>query len=125
MTISPVSGLAKWPIVAAWVMVCCLCGGSSLQADCIPTGPEVPGNSIDEDCDGWLGTGHTFDLRAEHPRVLLTPDLLQPTIERMTGPAAREPYKTWFQLVRDREDTSQDVDLVNLALIFRATGDPV
>jgi hypothetical protein len=125
MTISPVSGLAKWPVVVAWVMVCFLCGGSSLQADCIPTGPEVPGNSIDEDCDGWLGTGHTFDLRAEHPRVLLTPDLLQSTIERMTGPAAREPYQTWFQLVRDREDTSQDVDLVNLALIYRATGDPV
>ena len=106
-------------------MVCCLMAGSPLGADCTPTGPEVAGNSIDEDCDGWLGTGHAFDLRAEHPRVLLTPDLLQSTIERMSGPAAREPYQTWFQLVRGREDSNQDVDLVNLALIYLATGDPV
>jgi hypothetical protein len=93
--------------------------------DCTPTGPEIPGNSVDEDCDGWLGTGFAFDLRAEHPRVLLTPALLQQTIERMTGPSAVEPYQTWFQLVKDREDSDQDVDLVNLALIYRATGNPV
>ena len=111
--------------ITVWLVACVVSGVLPVAADCTPTGPEVPGNAIDEDCDGWLGTDHAFDLRSEHPRVLLTPDLLQATIDRMNGPSAREPYQTWFQLIRDREDTNQDVDLVNLALIYRATGDQI
>ena len=42
----------------------------------------------------------------------------------MSGPQAREPYSRWFNLIKDREDTEQDVDLVNLALIYKATQDP-
>ncbi len=108
-----------------WLVACVVSGVLPVAGDCTPTGPEVPGNAIDEDCDGWLGTDHAFNLRSEHPRVLLTPDLLQATIDRMNGPSAREPYQTWFQLMRDREDANQDVDLVNLALIYRATGDQI
>ena len=42
--------------------------------DCTPSGPEIPDNSVDEDCDGWLGTSQSYDIRAAHPRLLLTPD---------------------------------------------------
>jgi len=125
MRISRIAKLAGPPIFASWLLTIFPIGGSFLRADCTPTGPEIPGNSIDEDCDGWLGTGDAFELRAEHPRVLLTPEILQSTIDRMTGPAAREPYASWYQLIRDREDSNQDVDLVNLALIYKTTGNPV
>ena len=57
-------------------------------SDCVPTGPEEVDNSVDEDCDGWLGTSHAFELRSAHPRVLMTPELLKETINRMTGPGA-------------------------------------
>ena len=49
--------------------------------------------------------------------------MLQATIERMYGPSAREPYSAWFDIIKEREDQEQDVDLVNLALIYKATGD--
>ena len=91
--------------------------------DCTPTGPEIPDNSVDEDCDGWLGTSQSYDIRAGYPRVLLTPEMLDAAVQRMTGPDAREPYSRWFNLIKDREDEYQDVDLVNLALIFKATQD--
>ncbi|HRF47602.1 MAG TPA: hypothetical protein PLC98_08265 [Anaerolineales bacterium] len=95
---------------------------NALAGDCRPAGAEVAANALDEDCDGWLDAGQAFTLRATHPRVLLTPELLQTTIARMTGPAAREPYSRWFGLIKAREDANQDVDLVNLALIYKATG---
>lgn len=89
--------------------------------DCTPSGPEIPDNSVDEDCDGWLGTSQSYNIRAAHPRLLLTPEMLDAAVQRMTGPYAREPYSHWFNLIKDREDEYQDVDLVNLALIYKAT----
>ena len=79
---------------------------------------------MDEDCDGWLGTSHGYNVRASHPRVLLTPEMLDAILVRMTGPSAREPYRAWYDLIKAREDQEQDVDLVNLALIYKATGNP-
>jgi hypothetical protein len=49
--------------------------------------------------------------------------MLQAAIDRMYGANAREPYRTWFDTIKAREDQEQDVDLVNLALIYKATGD--
>ncbi len=96
---------------------------SAQSVDCTPSGPEIPDNPVDEDCDGWLGTDQPYDIRAGHPRLLLTPEMLSETIERMYGPHARAPYNHWFNLIKDREDVNQDVDLVNLALIYKATQD--
>lgn len=86
-------------------------------------GAEVPDNGIDEDGDGWLGTSRGFRLRAGHPRVLVTPEHLADALARMYGPAARAPYDHWFQLIKDKEDSEQNVDPVNLALIYLATGE--
>ena len=97
---------------------------SAQGMSCVPSGPEVVDNGVDEDCDGWLGTSHGYNVRASHPRVLLTPEMLDAILVRMTGPSAREPYRAWYDLIKAREDQEQDVDLVNLALIYKATGDP-
>ena len=97
-------------------------GNGNGNADCVAT-TEVPDNGVDEDCDGWLGTSRGFEVRASYPRVLVDGDTLAVAIARMTGPDAREPYASWFQLIRDSEDAGESVDLANLALLYRATGD--
>ncbi len=83
------------------------------NSECTPAGAEIADNAIDEDCDGWLGTSQDYDIRAVHPRVLLTPEMLQTTIDRMAGPQAREPYSRWYGIIKTEEDTNQDVDLQN------------
>ncbi|HQB59150.1 MAG TPA: hypothetical protein PK260_00020 [Candidatus Moranbacteria bacterium] len=87
--------------------------------------PEVPDNNIDEDEDGWLGTSRGFQVRASHPRVLLDSAELQSVIDRMYGANARDPYRRWFNLVKAAEDGGTNVDLANLALIYKATGSEI
>lgn len=79
-------------------------------------------NSIDEDGDGWLDTTLGYQLRAAHPRVLTTPDQLQTVIDRMYGANARDPYQDWFNRVKAAEDGGTNVGLVELALLYKATG---
>lgn len=92
------------------------------EEECIPS-PEVDDNELDEDCDGWLGTSQGFDVRAEHPRVLVSRVELDTALARMHGPEAREPWSGWFELVREAEDSGEEVDLPNLALLWHATGE--
>ncbi|NTW27420.1 MAG: hypothetical protein HGA36_03780 [Candidatus Moranbacteria bacterium] len=88
----------------------------------VQAAPEVANNGIDEDGDGWLGTTGGYQIRASHPRVLLDSTMLSQTIDRMYGANAREPYASWFNLIKAKEDTLHNVDLANLALIYKATG---
>jgi hypothetical protein len=53
----------------------------------------------------------------------LTDQWLKLVIDRMNGPRARDPYKRWFDLIRQKADAGAQVELVSLALIYRATGD--
>ncbi len=87
--------------------------------------PEVADNGVDEDGDGWLGTTGGYQIRASHPRVLLDSTQLATVIDRMYGANAIEPYKHWFDLIKNKEDVSHNVDLTNLALIYKATGQQV
>jgi hypothetical protein len=59
--------------------------------------------------------------RQSHPRVLLDIERLTLVINRMYGPNSREPYSRWFNLIKKSEDEGNPVDLVNLALIYKAT----
>lgn len=59
--------------------------------------------------------------RKTHPRVLLDKEQLELVLNRMYGPNKREPYYRWFKLIKDSEDNGKPVDLVNLALIYKAT----
>ena len=90
--------------------------------DCIPS-PEVPDNEIDEDCDGWLATSFDVSVRATHPRVLIDAERLATALARMTGPDARDPYQRWFELLRQAHADGEDLDLTDVALLYRATGD--
>ncbi|MBN2517797.1 MAG: hypothetical protein JXB14_03050 [Candidatus Altiarchaeota archaeon] len=96
-----------------------------VASGCTPIGAEIPDNPVDEDCDGWLDTTLGFSIRATHPRVLLTAEKLQEVIDRMYGPNARDPYKRWFDLIKGKVDSGAAVDLANLALVYRATKDPI
>ena len=62
-------------------------------------------------------------IRNNHPRVLLDTERLSMVINRMYGKNAREPYSRWFNLIKSTEDNGTPVDLVNLALIYKATLD--
>ncbi|MGK0235209.1 MAG: hypothetical protein ACI9EK_001741 [Psychroserpens sp.] len=62
--------------------------------------------------------------RKSHPRVLLDKEQLEMVINRMYGDNAREPYSRWFNLIKKSEDDGTPVDLVNLALIYKATNNP-
>ena len=97
-------------------------GDIAQPPDC-PGTVEVADNSIDEDCDGWLATSRGFNLRAGRPRVLASPELFEEALSRMYGPQAREPWSRWFNLIKEAEDSGQQVDLVNLAILYRATGE--
>ncbi|MGB2823473.1 MAG: hypothetical protein WBF17_21005 [Phycisphaerae bacterium] len=83
---------------------------------------EVPDNPIDEDGDGWLASSLGYRVRATHPRVLLTKERLKAVIDRMCGPNARDPYRRWFDLIKRRADEGAKIELVSLALIYKATG---
>jgi len=84
---------------------------------------ESPANVVDKDSQEWLETPHGFRVRSAHPRVLVTPQHLHIALKRMAGPAAREPYKGWLDKLRAAADAGKDVDLVSLALLYRATRD--
>jgi PKD repeat protein len=86
---------------------------------------EIPNNGIDEDGDGWLGTTGGYQIKADHPRVLLTSAKLQEILSRMYGANARDPYKHWFTILKTAEDNTQKTDLASLALIYKATGQQV
>jgi hypothetical protein len=90
-------------------------------APCVPSGSEVPGNPADEDCDGWLGTAYPFSIRATHPRVFATQEIIDAAISRMYGAQAQDPYKRWFNITKKSEDTGTKVDLTSLALLYTAT----
>ena len=98
-------------------------GGGGGHGDCAAIGVELADNAIDEDCDGWLDSSVGVSIRATHPRVLLTAEMLEQTVDRMVGPNAREPYSRWFDLIKQSEDEGEPVDLASLALIFHATGE--
>ena len=121
-----------WLCIGTWLLV----GGAAMAADGLQwrgadastrsggrASREVPDNAVDEDGDGWLGTSDCFPVRAAHPRVLVTPERLQVALQRMAGPAAREPYKGWFGKLQAAADAGKDVNPVSLALLYKATGD--
>lgn len=110
-----------WVLVVGALLFLAAAGGP-LRAEPTP-GAEVPDNAVDEDGDGWLGTSRGFRIRAAHPRVLCDPERLEMAIERMYGPRARDPYRRWFQMIKAKEDGGTPVDLVNLALLYKATGE--
>jgi len=114
--ISVAVGLSEVPLLCG-VCLPTACGGESRNAS-----TEVPDNSIDEDGDGWLASSYGYRLRASHPRVLLTERRLELVVDRMYGPHARDPYKRWFNLIRRKADAGEAIELVSLALIYKATG---
>ncbi|MDY6904663.1 MAG: hypothetical protein SWH61_08250 [Thermodesulfobacteriota bacterium] len=70
-----------------------------------------------------------YTLADAHPRVLITADELAVIAARMNGPEARDPYRTWFQRIRDRETAAQSddgmaPDLMSLALLYNGTTEP-
>jgi hypothetical protein len=85
--------------------------------------PEIPDNAVDEDGDGWLGTSYDFQVRASHPRVLIDAEGFEAALARMTGPGAVSPYSEWFDLIRQSEDGGEPVDLMSLAILYKATDD--
>ena len=119
-------------VILSALLAACSCGktgspGDSstdgdAEIDCVPS-TEVDDNDIDEDCDGFLGTSRGFDIRARHPRVLVSPDHLAMALSRMHGPGAQEPWSSWFEMVRTAEDDGDPVDLPGLALLYLATGE--
>ncbi len=97
---------------------------------CTPSGPEIPYNSIDENCDGWIDSGLGYQLRSQHPRSLVTIEELNAALNRSYGPYARDPYATWFQRIQNQEErchenpsSSCPQSLIDLALLYKATGD--
>ena len=100
-----------------------LCLSILLLSPIVKAAPEVPDNATDEDGDGWLATSSGFNLRATHPRVVVSREQLDQVVARMTGPSSRDPYARWFNLLKQAEDGGDDVSLTALALLWAGTQD--
>jgi hypothetical protein len=126
--------------ISSWIAVLLVaagCGDDDVRPDA--DGGDTPEADVDApddglgDADGDDGGGEecgTFTvwpdgirLRDQHPRVVTDPCRLADALARMIGPAARDPYRRWFDEIRARQDASGDVDWMNLALLYRATGE--
>jgi len=53
----------------------------SVYPQCIPSGPEILDNFIDEDCDGWIN-GSKYSVRSGHPRIFINEDNIDIIRER-------------------------------------------
>ena len=98
----------------------------SVYSQCIPTGPEIPDNFIDEDCDGWK-EGTNWIVRSTHPRLYLAKE----DYPRLREQIEREPYKSVFEKYKqyidshlvDIENNSTNHDyILPAALVFVFTG---
>ena len=70
-----------------------------------------------------IETGFQYDIRAEHPRVAIRKEELGNIIARMYGSGAVDPYKTWFNTIKSKNDSLSGANLPTLALLYLATGD--
>ena len=73
----------------------------------------------------WLDIGGGLRIRAQHPRIFISPEHLQRVIERMIGPNARAPYSDWLALYQEAFDAGKAIDLPALALLYKATGNSI
>ncbi len=85
----------------------------------IPAAEAGLDDGVDEDGDGWLETSYGFRLRAEHPRVAITPEGLVDVVARMSGPTKREPYASWFAEITSGSARTS----LESALAYAATSD--
>ena len=97
--------------------------GRSPGASATVPGGTAEASGTDVNGDGWIETSYGFRLRASHPRVLTDAAHLDAALARMYGPAARDPYRRWFGLVRAAADGGAAVGPLNLALLYKATGE--
>jgi hypothetical protein len=78
---------------------------------CVPTGPEIPDNIYDEDCDGWID-GSRYSIKSTRPRIFIDPQSVQVIAGRATGSHASE-----YSALKSRAD-----ELLSLAPSFQSGG---
>lgn len=73
-----------------------------------------------------LALSNGVSILKSHPRLFFASEHLEKSLKRAYGPQAREPYQSWFNTLKSREDGVLDTansNVANLAFIYKATQD--
>lgn len=87
--------------------------------------PQTANSYISQNGVKMLKLNDMNDIRLHHPRISIKSEELDSIINRMYGVNAIEPYKTWFNTVKEIQDNGQDVSQITLALIYLATNNNI
>jgi len=89
----------------------------------IDTAPESAPQPSPGPSSKLISLPNGMQISSEHPRVFITKQKFEEMLPLMNGPKAKDPYKRWFNLLKQSQDSGTPVQLPSLAILYKVTGD--